>query len=253
MISRRRVTARPKGVHVVQKQSIFGRIAQLTRANVNALIDQAEDPGRMLDQMIRDYTASIAEAEEATAQTIGNVRMMEQDRVTDEAAVAEWGGKARAASAKADELRAAGRTAEADRFDELARYALQRQLDFEREVAAATPQIAAQNEVVDKLKTGLNGMRDKLEQLRRKRDELVARSKSAQAQNQVLDAVRSVDVLDPTSEVSRFEERVRREEARAAGHAELAASSMDAQFESLDDVADDAEVRARLEALKSGS
>ena len=235
---------------MAQKQSIMGRIAQLTRANINALIDQAEDPAKMLDQMIRDYTGSIAEAEEATAQTIGNLRMLEQDRVTDQAAVAEWGGKASAASRKADELRGEGKTAEADKFDELARFALARQINFEREVQESAPQIASQTEVVEKLKSGLNGMRQKLDELRRKRDELVARSKSAQAQSAVQEAVKSIDILDPTSEVSRFEEKVRREEARAAGQAELAASSLDAQFESLDDLADDAEVDQRLRALK---
>lgn len=36
------------------KQSIFGRIAQLAKANINALIDAAEDPQKMLDQMVRD-------------------------------------------------------------------------------------------------------------------------------------------------------------------------------------------------------
>jgi phage shock protein A len=167
--------------------------------------------------------------------------------------VQEWAGKARAASAKADELRAAGQTAEADRFDELAKYALKRQLDFEREVKTAEPQIAAQNEVVEKLKSGLSGMREKLEQLKRKRDELVARQKSAAAQSQVMDAVKSINVLDPTSELSRFEEKVRREEARVQGHAELAASSLDAQFQSLEDMSDQAEVEARLKALKSQS
>jgi phage shock protein A len=58
--------------------------------------------------------------------------------------------------------------------------------------------------------------------------------------------------MDPTSELSRFEEKVRRDEARAAGQAELAASSLDAQFDSLDDLAADADVEARLAALKSG-
>ena len=52
------------------KQSILGRISQLVRANINALIDQAEDPQLMLDQLVRDYTNSIAEAESAVAQTV---------------------------------------------------------------------------------------------------------------------------------------------------------------------------------------
>lgn len=237
---------------MTQKQSVFGRIAQLTRANINALIDQAEDPEKMLDQLIRDFTSSIADAEDATATTIGNLRLLEADKVADEAAVTEWGTKAAAASAKADQLRAAGQTAEADRFDNLAKFALKRQIDFEGEIEQAGPQIASQTAVVDRLKSGLDDMRTKLEDLRRKRDELVARSKSAQAQSQVLEAVKSIDVMDPTSELSRFEEKVRRDEARAAGQAELAASSLDAQFNSLDDLAEDAAVQARLDALKSG-
>ena len=67
----------------MMKQSIFGRIAQLTRANINALIDQAEDPQKMLDQMVRDYTENIREAEAAVAQTIGQLRMLEQDHDED--------------------------------------------------------------------------------------------------------------------------------------------------------------------------
>ena len=63
----------------MSKQSILGRIAQLAKANINALLDQAEDPQKMLDQMVRDYTNSIADAEAAIAQTIGNLRMQEQD------------------------------------------------------------------------------------------------------------------------------------------------------------------------------
>ena len=43
---------------MAEKQSILGRIAQLTRANINALLDRAEDPEKMLNQLVRDYTAS---------------------------------------------------------------------------------------------------------------------------------------------------------------------------------------------------
>jgi phage shock protein A len=147
-------------------------------------------------------------------------------------------------------LRAAGQAGEADRFDGLAKYALQSQIQHEGEIEAALPQIAAQTQVVEKLKTGLNDMRLKLDELKRRRDDLVARSRAAQAQSQVMDAMSHINVLDPTSELSRFEEKVRRDEARAAGKAELAASSLDAQFESLDDLAADAEVARRLAALK---
>ncbi|MFT4051808.1 MAG: PspA/IM30 family protein [Microbacterium sp.] len=235
------------------KQSIFGRISTLVKANINAMLDAAEDPQKMLDQLVRDYTNSIADAESAIAETIGNLRLLERDHEEDVKAATEWGNKALAASKKADELRAAGNTTDADKFDNLAKIALQRQISEENEAKALAPAIATQTEVVDKLKSGLNGMKQKLEQLRSKRAELLARAKSAEAQNRVHDAVKSIDVLDPTSELGRFEDKVRRQEALAAGKAEIAASSLDAQFNQLEDVGELTEVEARLAALKSGA
>jgi len=76
---------------MAEKQSILGRISTLVRANINALSDQAEDPQLMLDQLVRDYTNSIAEAESAVATTIGNLRLMEQDHDADVAAAQDWG------------------------------------------------------------------------------------------------------------------------------------------------------------------
>ncbi|GAA1728923.1 PspA/IM30 family protein [Microcella frigidaquae] len=234
------------------KQSIFGRIAQLAKANIHALLDAAEDPEKMLDQMVRDYTASIQEAEAAIAQTIGNLRLLEQDHAEDVAAAQDWGRKAIAASTKADELRAAGNTADADKFDNLAKVALGKQLQAESEAKAVEPTIASQTEIVDRLKGGLEAMKGKLTELRSQRDQLIARAKIADAQSQVIDAVKSIDIMDPTSELGRFEEKIRREEAKVLGQQELAASTLDAQFESLEDLGTQTEIEARLAALKSG-
>ncbi len=234
------------------KQSILGRITQLLKANINALIDQAEDPQLLLDQLVRDYTNSIAEAESAVAQTIGNLRLMEQDHAEDVAAAQDWGRKALAASSKADELRAAGNAADADKFDNLAKIALGKQVAAENEAKATEPTIASQTSVVDQLKKGLDGMRAKLSELTSKRDELVARAKTAEAQQQVHEAIGSIDILDPTSEISRFEDKIRREEAKVLGQQELAASTLDAQFETLEDLDKQAEIDARLAALKAG-
>ncbi|MEU8433620.1 PspA/IM30 family protein [Streptomyces sp. NPDC029216] len=234
----------------MSKQTILGRVTQLAKANVNALLDQAEDPQKMLDQLVRDYANNISEAEQAVATTLGNLRMLEADHKEDVDAAAEWGAKAFAASRKADALRESGAAADADRFDNLAKVALGRQMQSEEEAAVAEPVIAAQTVVVAELKAGLASMKDKLTELQAKRDELVARSRTAQAQNAMLDAVKSIDVLDPTSDLHRFEEKVRREEAMAMGRSELAASSLDAQFEALDDLGKASEIEARLAALK---
>ena len=233
------------------KQSIFGRISQLAKANINALLDSAEDPQKMMDQMVRDYNDNIAEAEQAIAQTIGNLRMIEDDYKEDQQAAADWGNKALAASNKADEFRSAGNAADAAKFDNLAKVAIQRQMQAESEMKTAEPTIASQREIVEKLKVGLNQMKEKRTELTSKRDELIARSKAAHAQNQVNEAVKAVNIMDPSSEIGRFEEKVRREEARVRGAAELASSSLDAQFESLEDLGEQTEVEARLAALKA--
>jgi phage shock protein A len=237
----------------VAQTTILGRIGQLVRANINALLDSAEDPEKMLDQLVRDFTNNIAEAEEAVAQTVGNLRLLEDDQREAQAAQQEWADKARAAAQKAEQSRAAGNTAEADRFDELAKIAIRRQISFENQVGTFTTQIEQQTALTDQLKDGLNKLRLKREELVQKRDELISRSKMATAQRQVQEAVREVSVMDPTSELNRFEERIRREEAMARGMQEVAASSLEEEFASLEDADTEAEVEARLAGLKSGT
>ena len=234
------------------QSSILGRIGQLLRANVNSLLDSAEDPEKMLDQLVRDFTNNIAEAEEAVAQTIGNLRLVEDDAKVARSASVEWGDKAAAASRRADQLRTEGNTAEADRFDELAKIALRRQLSYEGQASTLETQAAQQTELAEKLKDGLNKLRAKREELVQKRDELVSRAKMAQAQEQVQVSLQSVSALDPTSEITRFEERIRRQEAMVRGREEVAASSLEEQFASLDDDEDEVEVETRLAQLKSG-
>jgi phage shock protein A len=232
-------------------RSILGRLSQLMRANINALIDSAEDPEKMLDQLVRDFSASVNEAEAAVAQTVGNLRLLEDDRDEAREAVEEWGRKAAVAAQRADSLRGEN-PSEADRFDELAKIALRKQISFEEQVATFEQQISQQTELVNKLRDGLDKIRAKREDLIRRRDELVSRARMAEAQTQVQEAVRSVSVLDPTSELGRFEQRIRQEEARARGMEEVAASSLDDQFAELEDVANDIEVQRRLEALRGG-
>lgn len=231
-------------------ETILGRIGQLVRANINALLDSAEDPEKMLDQLVRDFTNNIEEAEQSVAQTVGNLRLLEADNREAQAAQAEWGAKAAAASRKGDEMRGAGNTAEADRFDDLARIALRRQLSFEQQLATFKSQIDQQTTLTNQLKDGLNKLRAKREELVQKRDELVSRAKMAQAQMQVQTAVKNVSVMDPTSDLHRFEERIRRQEAMAQGMAEVSASSLNEQFADLEDQENELEVDARLAAIK---
>ena len=138
---------------------------------------------------------------------------------------------------------------------DLARVALERQLVAENDVESVQHSITAQIESADKLKNGLDQMTIKLSELLRKRDSLAARSRTAHAQARSRQAVKGIDIMDPASEIARFDENVRREEERVRGAEELPASSLGAQFASLADLADNAEIEEieeRLKELKAG-
>lgn len=232
---------------------ILGRMGNILRANLNDMLDNAEDPEKMIDQLVRDYTNDIQEAEAAVAQTVGNLRLAEDDLRRDEGEVAEWGAKAAAAAQRASASAAAGNTADATRFDGLAKAALRQQISNENQVKSGRERVAQQTMITDQLKAALNGMRAKLEELQIKRDELVARAKMADAQRQVQESVASINSFDPTSELGRYEDKIRKDEAMARGMAEVGASSLDAQFAALDVDSEDAEIEVRLAALKGGT
>ncbi|MFR0637426.1 PspA/IM30 family protein [Arthrobacter sp. LS16] len=238
---------------MAKKQSIWARIFGIGKANANAAIDALEDPKKMLDQTVRDYTNNIAEAEQAVAQTIGNLRMAEEDLAKARNEVKEWGSKALAASNKAEEFAAAGDAANQQKFNQLATVAIQRQMAAEKKAGALASTVGTQSEVVDKLKAGLNTMQTKRQELVSKRDELVARARNAKTQNQMMDTIKALDINDPSSEISRFEQKIRQDEAKVRGAAELAASSLDSQFAQLEDLGAATEVDARLAAMKAAN
>src|ERR1035437_7269989 len=193
----------------------------------------------------------MSDAQDAVAQTIGNLRMVQDDSKEASAAEADWGAKAAAASKKADELRVAGNTSEADRFDSLAKLALGRQISFEAQVKTFQTQIDQQSALVDQLKDGLSWMTVRRDELVQKRDELVTRAKMAKAQTQVQTTLKNVSVMDPTSELSQYEDKIRHQEALARGMAEVNANSIDEQFASLQGDESAAEGEARLAPLRA--
>ena len=238
----------------MSKHGIIGRVTQLARANVDAIITSAQDPQRMLDQLIGAYTTNVAEAEQAIVQLTDNLRLAADDQQEDAWAVAAWGRKAEVASQGADELRAAGEADDADRFDHLARAALGRQMIAENDVEIVKHIITAQHESIDTLSHGVSQMKSKLTGLKRRQDALApgsASTASATTGVPLQGAITMIEIMDPSSEVTLFEEEVRQAEARSRDAAEWPASPQDAQFPALDDI-DKAAIEERLKAVKAG-
>lgn len=228
------------------ERSLLGRIAKLARANLTTAVDEADDPRAAVDSLLDEYGAGLAEVESALADALGDLRLLEEDLTEHRDATAAWRRKAEAALARADDLRARGDAGEAGRFDRLARVAVGHEIDAERLAGDLGAQVDRQAGVVNELKDALQSMRAKRDELRRRRDELVARSSSVDAQQRLRSAGDRVDVLDPGGALRRFEDEVERAEARLEGHREL-----DDPTERFAELSERREVEERLARLRA--
>lgn len=249
------------------KNSIFARFNNLIRAKINAAIDKAEDPQEMLNQLIIDYKEEIRVAEANVAEVIGNLRIMEADHKKELAKIDEWLGKAQAASNKADEFRAqaeklevgdparAEAEAQADKFDGLARIALQKRAAATKTTEKLEGQIKVATPRVDSLKGQLNDAREKLAAAHNQHDELLARHKTNEAMGRILDATESINVngTNLSSPMNEWEERIAREEARLQGRQEIMADPVKDGFDELDSLAVDSALDDELAKLKANN
>ena len=236
----------------MSKANILNRVSMLAKANIHAMLDKAENPQKMLDQMVRDYTNNIHEAEKAVAQTIGQMRMQQDDLNKAHQDSKTWAEKAIAASNAAEKSRANGDHDNAQKFDNMAKMALQRQIDSENTVNTMQPQVEQNEYTIEQLKNGIIMMKNKYADLKIQRDQMVQRANLAKVQSNVNKSIGSLNMSDPTSELSRFEDKISRKEALVRGQNEVAASTMNAsnQFE---DLGESSEIEARFAALKAGS
>ena len=213
---------------------IMDRLTRLIRANVNDMIDRAEDPEKMIDQIIREMQESIGTARSQVAAMIAQEKELELEVAETSKLASEWGKKAERAVG-------AGK-------DDLAREALRRKRDNDENSAIYQQQLDIQKQAVTKLKDQLRQLEAKYQTTLGARDSLVARQRRAHATKQVADAIVVVTPLDPSSELDRMERKIRSQEAQAMASLEMGDDSFDAQFRALEaesDVEDD------LAALKA--
>lgn len=214
---------------------IMDRLSRLIRANVNDMIDRAEDPEKMLDQILRDMETNITQARAQVAAMIAQEKELEADLAETRKLASEWGAKAK-------------RAVEAGK-DDLAREALRRKRDNEENARVYEQQLNVQQQTVDKLKEQLRRLEAKYQATMSQRDALIARQRRARAQRQIAATLTTFSPLDPTADLERMERKIRGAEAHAAAVVEMSEDSFEAQFRELDD---DADIEAELQALKGG-
>lgn len=218
---------------------ILDRMSTLIRANINDMLDRAEDPEKMLNQIIIDMEASIKNAREQVAAMIVQEKELEADARQTETLALEWGSKAERAVA-------AGK-------DDLAREALKRKRDNAENARVYAEQLLVQKDAVKRLKDQLKMLEAKYQSTLSQRDSYIARQRRAQATKQVAQAASAsvLSPMDPSADLERMERKIRQTEAEAAAALEMGEdSSLEAQFREL---GMDDDIETELAILKAGA
>lgn len=215
--------------------SLFKRVNDNVRANLNALLDKAEDPVKLLNQYLLDMEDDIADMESAVARQLVVVHKFKAQH-EDSSAMAQM------RESQALEALREGREDLARRALEDKRRHAQRAEDYQGHWENA-------QSTADHLKGQLREMKDELERLRARRDTLVARTQAARAQKHMLNVSATFQKDGARRGFDRMEEKVKTMEAEAQAVSELGEKepSLDQELASLGQAAD---IDRELEQLR---
>lgn len=187
---------------------IFARLAALIKANLNDLIDKAEDPIKMLDQAVIDMANQLIEAKKQVAVAIADEKRLAKQAEAEQAKAAEWERRAMMAVRAGD--------------DALAMEALQRKKEHEQLSTTFKDQWSKQKKQVDQLKMALRVLNAKIEEAKRKKQVLKAQFQRAKATKHIQETLQGLSESQGFSAFERAEEKVLQMEAEADAASELA-------------------------------
>ena len=221
--------------------SIFSKFSTMIKSNINDLISRAENPEKMLNQIILDMRDQLAKAKREVAAAIADERKLKGQLQGEVKQTRDWEHRAMLAVKE-------GR-------DDLAKQALMRQQEHADRVAVLEGTWQAQAQETEKLKGSLRQLNDKIEEAKRKRNLLIAKQKRAQAQKRIHETMSGLSDTSAFEAFNRMAEKIEEEERRSLAHAEvseaLAGDTLESEFLRLEAGSGDADVDNKLAALKA--
>ncbi|MFM7408807.1 MAG: PspA/IM30 family protein [Cuspidothrix sp.] len=213
---------------------LFDRLKRVVSANLNDLVNKAEDPEKMLEQAILEMQEDLVKLRQGVAQAIAAQKRTEKQYNDVQTEINKWQRNAELAIKKGDE--------------NLARQALERKKTCTETSTALKTSFDQQNIQVDTLKKNLIQLESKISEAKTKKEMLKARITAAKAQEQLGNMVSGMNTSSAMAAFERMEEKVLIQEARAQSTAELVEADLEHQFASLEAGSD---VDDELAALKA--
>jgi phage shock protein A len=220
------------------RMGIMDRMATVIKSNLNHLINKAEDPEKMLDQILIQLRQQLVEAKREVAVAIADEKRLAAQLEAELEQVREWERRATMAVQKGE--------------DDLAREALRRKADHEQIAIGYKKQWDAQQASTENLKNALRALSQKIEEAGRKKNLLVARQKRAEAQKHIHEVMTGLTDTSAFESFDRMTAKVEQIEAQADAAVELSqelsGDTMEQRFSALESSTD---VEQELHALKA--
>jgi phage shock protein A len=220
--------------------SIFSKFSTVLKSNINDLIARAENPEKMLNQIILDMRDQLAKAKREVAAAIADERKLRAQLDDEIKQTRDWEHRAMLAVKE-------GR-------DDLAKQALMRQQEHAQRAATLDQTWTNQAQETEKLKGSLRQLNDKIEEAKRKRNLLIAKQKRAQAQKRIHETMSGLSDTSAFEAFNRMAEKIEESERRSVAHAEvneaLTGDTLEQEFLQLESGGTDGDVEDRLMALK---
>ncbi|MGD8755103.1 MAG: PspA/IM30 family protein, partial [Desulfobacterales bacterium] len=198
---------------------IFTRFRDIISSNINAILDKAEDPEKLIKLMIREMEDTLVEIKAACAGAMASSKKVQRQRVSVQDRIRYWEEKAQLAVSK-------GR-------DNLAREALVEKRRYTRRIDGLENELTEHNLLVEQYQANIRQLEDKLKSARDKQRLLVQRHIHASQKIQAQEEIRRVDSASAMMKFDELENRIERMEAEADLVNFGKRSALDAEFEAL--------------------
>ena len=186
---------------------IFDRFATMLRSNINDLISRAENPEKMLNQLIVDMRGQLDKARQQVAQSIADEKKLEADAAAQKKAAEDWERRAMLAVQE-------GR-------DDLAKQALMRYNEALQGAQTLHETWVKSKSETESLKNSLRQLNEKIEEAKRKKNILIARARRAEAQQRIQDTLAGMGDKSAFESFERMAEKIEATERKAIAAAEL--------------------------------
>jgi phage shock protein A len=219
---------------------LFDRLSTLLRSNINDLISRAEDPEKMLNQILVDMRSQLAKAKQQVATAIADEKRLRDQADGEYRQSQDWEKRAMLALQEGRE--------------DLAKQALVRQSEHMTHAQQLEQTWESHKLETEKLKNSLRDLNDKIEEAKRKKNLLVARQRRAQAQKRIAETMSSLSEKSAFEAFARMEERIEQSERQLKASVEIdeefSGDTLANQFKQLERGAGTASVDMRLMELK---